>query len=163
MILAEIQACILIPTYNNEKTLQRVISGVLDYAKGVDVIVINDGSTDTTSQILATFEGKIRVITYPINQGKGYALRQGFIEAIGLGYTYAISIDSDGQHLPSDIPVFVDAVRKQPGALIMGSRNMEQEGVPRRVPSVISFPIFGFNLKLVLHYRIHKLGFDYTH
>jgi glycosyltransferase involved in cell wall biosynthesis len=147
MTLAAIHSCVIIPTYNNEKTLQRVISGILEYAQGVDVIVINDGSTDSTSQILSDFSDKVQVISYPVNQGKGYALRQGFAEAIRRGYTYALSIDSDGQHLPSDIPHFLEAAAKHPGALIMGSRNMEQEGVPAKSSFGNKFSNFWFQFE----------------
>lgn len=159
MTLAEINCCILIPTYNNEKTLQRVVSGVLEYAQGVDVIVINDGSTDATSQVLHGFAGAIKVIAYAANQGKGYALRQGFQEAIRLGYEYAISIDSDGQHLPSDIPNLVQAVVQQPGALIMGSRNMDQEGVPGKSSFGNKFSNFWFKFETGITLPDTQTGF----
>ena len=159
MTLAEINCCILIPTYNNEKTLQRVVSGVLEYAQGVDVIVINDGSTDATSQVLRGFTGAIKVIAYAANQGKGYALRQGFQEAIRLGYEYAISIDSDGQHLPSDIPNLVQAVVQQPGALIMGSRNMDQEGVPGKSSFGNKFSNFWFKFETGITLPDTQTGF----
>lgn len=144
MSLQEIHCCVLIPTYNNQKTLKRVIDGVLEYAKGVDVIVINDGATDQTAAILETFEDRIIVLNNGTNQGKGYSLRKGFAEAIRLGYTNAISIDSDGQHLPGDIPLFVAAAKENPGALLMGARNMQQEGVPGKSSFGNKFSNFWF-------------------
>lgn len=62
--------------------------------------------------------------------GKGLALRKGFKAACDKGFEYAITIDSDGQHSPDDLPAFIDLIDKNPGALIVGARNMNQEGIP---------------------------------
>lgn len=124
------QICIIIPTYNNAKTLQRVIDGVLMFTG--QVIVVNDGSTDETGNILKTYP-QLHCITLPRNKGKGNALQTGFKEALLKGFHYAITIDSDGQHFPSDIPVFVNALQHSNGkVLLIGSRNLTQEGVPKR-------------------------------
>lgn len=144
MTLKDINCCVLIPTYNNQKTLQRVIDGVLEYADAKDVIVINDGATDRTTEILAGYGSRIHVLKNEPNQGKGFSLRKGFKEAIRLGYDNAISIDSDGQHLPGDIPLFIEAAQAHPGALLMGSRNMEQEGVPGKSSFGNKFSNFWF-------------------
>jgi glycosyltransferase involved in cell wall biosynthesis len=126
----KLNACVLIPTYNNSKTLGRVIEGVLHYAS--HIYVINDGSTDATSDVLRQFEGQLTVITHVRNRGKGRALRTGFKQCIQDGFRYALTIDSDGQHYPDDIPLFVEAMESNPDALIMGARNMAQEGVPQK-------------------------------
>ncbi|REA59428.1 DUF2062 domain-containing protein [Dyadobacter luteus] len=144
MTLRDINCCVLIPTYNNQKTLQRVIDGVLEYADAKDVIVINDGATDGTADILASYANRIHVLKNESNQGKGFSLRKGFKEAIRLGYDNVISIDSDGQHLPGDIPLFIEAALAHPGALLMGSRNMEQEGVPGKSSFGNKFSNFWF-------------------
>jgi len=119
--------CVLIPTYNNAQTFESVLKGVLDYTD--KVIVVNDGSTDETDSILSRYP-VINKVSYSPNQGKGMALRRGFDKAAELGFDYAISIDSDGQHYPDDLPLFAEAIEKNSGALIMGARNMEQESVP---------------------------------
>src|SRR5690606_29017836 len=106
-VLASINGCVIIPTYNNVNTLSRVVDGVRRYTSRV--IVVNDGSTDTTREVLARY-ADLRVIHLPRNRGKGNALRIGFNEAIRQGYDYAITIDSDGQHFPDDIPQFVRAI-----------------------------------------------------
>ena len=119
----------LIPTYNNERTLQRVIDGVLDYTD--QVIIVNDGSTDSTTQILDRYP-QLQRLDIPKNIGKGNALRNGFKLARTSNYHYAITIDSDGQHFPEDIHVFLDAIEQseQKDLLLIGARNMKQEGVP---------------------------------
>jgi glycosyltransferase involved in cell wall biosynthesis len=121
--------CIIVPTYNNAKTLGTLI-GELQLFE-LPVIVINDGSNDESLNILQRFP-KIHLITYLQNQGKGFALRKGFAKAIELGFNYGISIDSDGQHFSSDIPVFIEALKDNPGTLIIGARNMSQSGVPAK-------------------------------
>lgn len=122
--------CVIIPTYNNAKTLRRVIDGVLKYTH--DILVINDGSTDETSVILQEYRciDKIELST---NKGKGNALQIGFKKAIELGFDYAITIDSDGQHFPKDIPVFIEKLHESPlPLLLIGSRNMTTENVPKK-------------------------------
>lgn len=159
MTLSDIRCCIIIPTYNNRNTLKRVIDGVLQYAHGEEVIVVNDGSTDDTPAILAAYEGKVRVLHNGVNKGKGFSLREGFAEAIRLGFDNAISIDSDGQHLPSDIPLFIDAAKQNPGALLMGSRNMAQEGVPGKSSFGNKFSNFWFTFETGLTLPDTQTGF----
>ena len=140
-----LHCCVLIPTYNNHKTLQRVIDDVHTYTN--NIIVINDGSTDGTSQILENFPF-LRVVHVPVNKGKGNALKQGFKEASRLGYEYAISMDSDGQHFPNDLHVFLDALEehlpKNPELLIIGSRKMDDPSVPDKSSIGNRFSSFWF-------------------
>ena len=123
--------CVLIPTYNNAGTLQRVLNEVLEYTS--NILVINDGSTDHTADILASFPA-IQVFQYKQNKGKGYALRKGFNLAEQTGYHYAISMDSDGQHFADDLEVFLEPVKNKktedPEPLIIGSRKMDHPSVP---------------------------------
>lgn len=135
-------ACILIPTYNNQKTLNRVVDGMLSVTSRV--IVVNDGSTDATAEILSAYGDRITVVTHPVNQGKGMALRNGFKEAIRKGYRYAITIDSDGQHYPDDLPVFLEAMASTPGVMVMGSRNLRAEGMPGKNSFANRFSNFWF-------------------
>ncbi|MDR6159693.1 glycosyltransferase involved in cell wall biosynthesis [Chryseobacterium sp. SLBN-27] len=128
--ISEKKICVLVPTYNNEKTLNRVIDGVLEYTR--NIIVVNDGSTDSTSEILSHYS-QIQVINLPINKGKGNGLKTGFRKAKALDYNYAITIDSDGQHYPDDIPVFVEALlNEKEDVLLIGNRNMSQDGIPKK-------------------------------
>lgn len=128
--ISEKNICVLVPTYNNEKTLRRVIGGILQYTS--NIIIVNDGSTDSTPFILQDYP-EIRIIHLPENKGKGNALKTGFRVAEKIGYSYAITIDSDGQHYPDDIPVFVEALLKESqDVLLIGNRNMAQDGIPKK-------------------------------
>ena len=118
--------CVIIPTYNNEKTIGQVVADTLAYCD--DVIVVNDGCTDATAQILSGIAG-ITLVSYSQNRGKGYALKQGFKKALQMGFAYAITLDADGQHYPKDIALFLKANQEHPGALIIGNRQLQ--GVDR--------------------------------
>jgi glycosyltransferase involved in cell wall biosynthesis len=119
--------CVLIPTYNNAGTLEKTIHSVLAYTNRI--IVVNDGSTDDTRNILAGMSG-LQTISFDVNKGKGMALRAGFRKAEAMGFDYAITIDSDGQHFADDIPLFFEKLEQVPGALIVGARNMTGETIP---------------------------------
>lgn len=125
----QLKCCVLVPTYNNHKTLKKVLDGLLERTQ--NIILINDGSTDTTVDILTDFL-QIEQLHLPKNKGKGNALKTGFDKALDLGYEFAITIDSDGQHFPEDITVFLDALQNETtkNVLYIGARNMDQEDVP---------------------------------
>jgi glycosyltransferase involved in cell wall biosynthesis len=115
---------ILVPTYNNAGTLKNVLQRCLE--QGLPVLVVDDGSTDDTGRILKEMPGQagydgLMVVTHPVNQGKGRALKTGFQEALKRGYSYVITIDSDGQHFPEDIPVL--QTQKGEKTLVVGSRS----------------------------------------
>lgn len=126
-IFCEKKVCVLIPTYNNATTLGPLLQDILQYTD--QIIVVNDGSTDHTAELLATFP-EVKVASYGINRGKGFALRYGFKTAQDAGYAYAITIDSDGQHFADDLPVFMKALEQHTRAIIVGARNMDQASVP---------------------------------
>lgn len=140
--IENLKLCVIIPTYNNHKTLRRVIDGVLKYTQ--NCIVVNDGSTDTTEEILSSYP-QITILSLARNRGKGNALREGFKKAKELNYKYAITIDSDGQHYPDDIPVFLDNLENsEKKVLLIGSRNMNQDGVPKKSSFGNKFSNFWF-------------------
>ena len=140
-VFTENRICVLVPTYNNAGTLATVLNNLLAYTK--DVLVVNDGSTDNTEEILKAIPG-VKVTSYPRNQGKGFALRTGFDFARSLGYHYAITIDSDGQHYADDLKQFTEAVHQNPNAIIIGSRNMNQSAVPGKSSFGNKFSNFWF-------------------
>lgn len=139
-----LNVCVLIPTYNNAPALAAVLSDVLKYTS--NILVVNDGSTDATADILLSYPA-IKCIHFPTNKGKGKALRTGFAAAVEAGYDYAITIDSDGQHLAKDLPRFLEKLESSPGALIIGARNMNQENVPGKSSFGHHFSNFWFKVE----------------
>lgn len=125
--VSDVKVCVIIPTYNNAATLAGVIRDVAGFIS--DIIVVNDGSTDNTVDIVKNFPS-VQFISYIKNVGKGWALRKAFKYAVENDYDYAITIDSDGQHFAKDLPLFLEKVKEYPNAIIIGARNMNQASVP---------------------------------
>jgi len=148
--------CVIVPTYNNHKTLKRVLDSVLEYTQ--NVIIVNDGSTDETGEILKGY-AHLTQIHHAQNLGKGMALRNGFKKAIELNFEYAITIDSDGQHFPSDIPNFIAEIQQQPNSLLIGSRNMAQENVPKKSSFGNKFSNFWFKFETGIKLTDTQSGF----
>lgn len=149
--------CVIVPTYNNERTLANILERILVYTH--EVIVINDGSTDRTREILQNFP-QITVLHQEKNSGKGAALRKGFTYALENGYEYAITIDSDGQHFPEDIPNFLQRLEeKGEPVLLIGARNMSQEGIPRRSSFGNKFSNFWFWFETGIRLEDTQSGF----
>lgn len=157
--ITSINSCVIIPTYNNERTLERVIREVLEYVPSDCVIVVNDGSTDATSEILKSFEKEVTILVNEVNRGKGYSLRKAFKFAHEKGYSNALTIDSDGQHYPSDIPLLIGRAIQHPGAVIMGSRNMNQAGVPQKSSFGNKFSNFWFKVETWITLPDTQTGF----
>jgi len=142
--------CILIPAYNCGKRIENVIKSVLQQTS--DVIVVDDGSTDDTANVLSLFEKQIILISYKKNKGKGYALKQGFNEANKRGFSHVLTMDSDGQHLAEDIQIFVNEANRFPNALIVGSRSFDHPNMPKENIFANKFSNFWFTLQTA-----HKL------
>ena len=136
--------CVLIPTYNNAATVGKVIEESKLYCK--DIFVVNDGSTDDTAAVLESIEG-INVISYMPNRGKGHALQCGLNKARECGFDYCITLDADGQHYPSEIPKFIEAVGTNPGSLIIGARNLNAENMPGKNTFANKFSNFWFKVE----------------
>ena len=158
----ELSICVIVPTYNNDKTLRSVISGVLENCN--DVIVVNDGSTDNTESILEQFPS-IHIIKNEHNKGKGTALYKAMHFAIGKGFKYAITIDSDGQHNPNDIALFVEKLEQTGEALIIGARDMDKDSVPGKSQFGRKFSNFWFKVETGINspdtqsgYRLYPLN-----
>ncbi|MCC8036412.1 MAG: DUF2062 domain-containing protein [Rikenellaceae bacterium] len=147
---------VVIPTYNNSATICGVVEGVKNYTR--DIIVVDDGSIDGTSDLLSGIEG-ITVLTHGKNRGKGEALKTGLRHAASRGFDYAITIDSDSQHFPEDIPKLLDAIEREPGALIVGSRNLHTENMPSKNTFANRFSNFWFRLETGIKLDDTQSGF----
>ena len=152
----DLNCCVIIPTYNNDRTLEQLITDVLKYTD--DVIIVNDGSTDETPGIIAKFPS-VQLISFQKNKGKGLALQKGFELAMEKDFRYAITIDSDGQHFPADFPQFLDKIEKEPDCVIIGARNMGQESVPGTSNFGHKFSIFWFRVETGLKIEDVQSGF----
>jgi glycosyltransferase involved in cell wall biosynthesis len=110
--------CVVIPAFNSADTIGALVRGVKQHE--LPVVVVNDGSTDQTAPI-ASQEGAV-VISHLRNEGKGRALRTGFEYALRAQYDGVITMDSDGQHDPAEIPSLIHAGERQHAGLVIGNR-----------------------------------------
>lgn len=144
----ENEVCAVIPTYQNAKTLLKVVA---DVHRVVDtVIVVDDGSNDGTAALLDKATGNERpekVLTHPKNCGKGAALKTGLTYARQQGFRYAVTVDADGQHRANDIPALLKAVEEEPDALAIGSRGLQHENMPAKSTFANRFSNFWFALQ----------------
>lgn len=144
----ENEVCAVIPTYQNAKTLLKVVA---DVHRVVDtVFVVDDGSNDGTAALLDKATGNERpekVLTHPKNCGKGAALKTGLTYARQQGFRYAVTVDADGQHRADDIPALLKAVEEDPDALAIGSRGLQHENMPTKSTFANCFSNFWFALQ----------------
>jgi glycosyltransferase involved in cell wall biosynthesis len=111
---------VIIPAYNEEGSVGKVVEGVKTQVPLTDVLVVNDGSTDLTLEI-----GKSRgaiVLDLPFNLGIGGAMQAGYKYAYEKGYDVAIQVDADGQHDPKEIPKLLHALAEKKVDMVIGSR-----------------------------------------
>lgn len=118
--------CIIIPTYNEAKTIAGIIKQIR--AQNLDVVVIDDGSQDNTS-LLAQENGAV-VIKNTSNQGKGASLIRGFDYALNNNFDTVITMDGDGQHLPNEIPYFVGWAQNSGNYIFIGNRMTKTNNMP---------------------------------
>lgn len=150
--------CVIIPTYNNAGTIADVVRRSLKQC--ADVIVVCDGCTDGTVEILNNLDEKPTILELKVNSGKGTALKEGFHLALQKGFSYAITLDGDGQHFPEDIPVMLEANIKHPGSMIIGERK-DLENVERSKGSKFanSFSNFWFALQTGQYLKDTQTGY----
>lgn len=119
-------------------TIRAVAAATIPHVDAV--VVLDDGSTDGTSEALAGLG--VRVIRYEANAGKGARLAEGLALAFAEGAGAVITLDADGQHDPADIPTFRAASARHPGALVLGNRFGDIASMPRGRARAIRFGDF---------------------
>jgi glycosyltransferase involved in cell wall biosynthesis len=118
---------VVIPAYNEGATVREVADGARRYC--AHVVVVDDGSTDRTVEALAGLN--ILVLRNEQNRGKADSLWRGFQHALAHGAAGVVTLDADGQHAPEDIPVLIEARRKDPHCLIIGARRPVERKISR--------------------------------
>lgn len=172
---------VIAPTFDNARTLAAVVSRIGEL--GWPIIVIDDGCRDGSDQILRSFQSALRwytVLTHQDNRGKAAALHTGFEHAVAMGFTHAVTIDTDGQLDPAQIPDFLEAARQSPQALVIGRRDAGVAGYPaasragrfwsnlavwwesglRVQDSQCGFRVYPLPLTLSLRCRAERYGFE---
>ena len=116
----------VVPAYNEEGTVARVIASIHEQAPDFDVVVVDDGSTDATAERAERAGAK--VVRHPFNLGIGGAVQSGFTYALEHGYDRLVQVDGDGQHDPSELHKLVEAMDADRGVdMVCGSRFVTEE------------------------------------
>jgi glycosyltransferase involved in cell wall biosynthesis len=126
LIPAKLKVCIIIPAYNEERSIFHVIREILQLHPDFTVLVVNDGSSDRTEQVAKSAGAD--VITLPQNLGIGGAVQTGYRYAAARGYDIAVQVDADGQHKPEELDKILEPIRQDEADMVLGSRFVEQTG-----------------------------------
>lgn len=143
---------VIIPAFNEEKNIESVIHSISEVSLDLDILVIDDGSTDQTAAIVDKLGMKL--ISLPNNLGYGVALQTGFIYAKQKGYDIVIQVDADGQHIPSYIPFMLEEVQNPDVDVVIGSRFLEDKSYKTTLSKRLGMIFFGFLTSLIIKKRI---------
>ena len=150
---------LIIPAYNEEAGISRVIQGILRYAPDMEILVVDDGSTDQTKDV--SIKASAKVVSHPFNLGYGSALQTGYKYALKKGYEFVIQMDGDGQHDPSFIPDLLAVIQEEEMDIAIGSRFLNSKGIglgsqPYRVPFIrrLGMKLFGTITSLIIRQKI---------
>lgn len=118
---------VVIPAFNEEANIGRVLEELLAARLAVDILVVNDGSRDRTEERARRIDGVV-VLSHPCNLGYGAALQTGYKYAVKNRYPFIIQFDSDGQHSPQDLPAIMAELERGGTDIVMGSRFVRKDG-----------------------------------
>lgn len=144
---------IIIPAFNEEENIGRVLDATREHCPGFDILVINDGSTDRTSQRAKQFSFA-KVIDLPINLGIGGAVQTGFLYSQKKGYDLAVQVDGDGQHRPEEVAKMVAPLQKGEADVVIGSRFLEKSTYRSGLFRKIGIKLFAITNRLLLGEKI---------
>jgi glycosyltransferase involved in cell wall biosynthesis len=150
---------IIVPAYNEEPRIADVIHGIGEHLPDVDILIVDDGSTDRTREV--ALRAGAKVISHPFNLGYGAALQTGYQYALNRGYGGLIQMDGDGQHDPSSISDLLAMIQKGEADVAIGSRFLGPRGIgsdhrPYRAPLMrrLGMRLFGTITSLIIRQRV---------
>ncbi len=138
---------VIIPAFNEEKNIREVVQAIKILYPSLDVVVINDGSTDETA--LRANEAGALVLSHPFNMGYGVSLQTGYKYAVQNDYKYLIQIDGDGQHDPRGIENMLNVIRDDSADVVLGSRFIGNNSYKTSIFRMTGIFLFRFILKLL--------------
>lgn len=117
---------IIVPSFREEESIFRVISGLRESVPHLDILIIDDGSKDRTQEIAAN--NGVKVLKHPFNMGYGVAVQTGYKYAVKHGYDIVVQIDGDGQHDPKFIIPMIKRLQQSKADVVIGSRFLKGGG-----------------------------------
>jgi glycosyltransferase involved in cell wall biosynthesis len=142
----------IVPAYNEERNVDSVVHAIHRHAPDFDVLVIDDGSTDSTGQRARATGAD--VLVHPFNLGIGGAMQSGFRYACAQGYREAVQVDADGQHDPAEIVKLRSAMREEGIDMAWGSRFIEQTGYKAPFARRFGIRLFSVVLSAICRQRV---------
>jgi hypothetical protein len=142
----------IVPAYNEERNIGRVVAELRDYDPGIDIVVISDGSVDRTAES-AEAAGAL-VLRLPYNLGIGGAVQTGFRYAWEQGYELAVRCDGDGQHIPGELSKVVERVLSGEADIAVGSRFAGGEGYRSSAPRRIGIRLLAAVVSAIARQRV---------
>ncbi len=143
----------VIPSYNEAENLKSLIPELRRDAPDCDMIVINDGSTDGTDDVLHMLE--CPSIRLPVNSGIGVAVQTGFLYSLRQDYDITLQLDGDGQHVPAEISRLIQPVVKGECDVAVGSRFVERTDYASSFPRRLGIGIMSLLIRLLTGRAIH--------
>ncbi|HBA54176.1 glycosyltransferase family 2 protein [Syntrophorhabdus aromaticivorans] len=143
---------VIIPAFNEEGSVGQVVENVRSHLPQSDILVINDGSKDRTSEKARTCGAK--VLDLPFNLGIGGAMQTGYKYAHMKGYDIAIQVDGDGQHDPKEIEKLLDALEERNLDMAIGSRFLERSEYPVSRARRIGIVILSRVISMIVGYEV---------
>ncbi len=148
----ESRVLVIIPAYNEEKSIGRVIKEVQENTSGADVVVIDDGSSDGTAKLAR--EAGAKVLCHPVNLGPGAATQTGYKYAVRHSYELVVQLDGDGQHDPRSIRDLLNVLENESCDLVIGSRFLGDKGYEPNWIRRIGMGFFAALTSLILRQKI---------
>lgn len=143
----------IVPAYNEEATVASVVRSIAEQAPDFDVLVVDDGSTDATTE--RARNASAIVARLPFNLGIGGAVQTGYRYALANNYDYAIQIDGDGQHDPAEAEKLVSRIKQDPPVgMVYGTRFSDQTGFQSTRLRRFGIKVFARTLSVVTQQRI---------
>ena len=144
---------IVIPAFNEQHNILKVIGDIKESIPSADILVINDCSVDSTSIKARMAEG-VKVLDLPCNLGIGGAVQTGFKYASAMGYHYMVQIDGDGQHIPREVEKLVDRMDSSGCDMVIGSRFLEIQSYRTTWGRRIGIKVFYLLFRMLINTKI---------
>ena len=150
---------VIIPAYNEEETIQRVVDNLIENYPQYDYVVINDCSKDGTREILR--QNGYNYLDLPINLGIGGGVQSGYKYALEGGYRIAIQMDGDGQHDPASFQTGIELIRNGEADVVVGSRFINKEGFQSNAMRRLGISFLSALIRLVCGCRVKDVTSGY--
>jgi glycosyltransferase involved in cell wall biosynthesis len=150
--LARLKRLAIVPAYNEEASIGRVIDEIRALEPPFDIVVVDDGSVDRTAAVAS--ERGTHVVRLPFNLGIGGAMQTGYRFALERGYDLAVQIDGDGQHDPRELPKILEPVLDGRADLVVGSRFTSDGAFRSSAPRRIGIRLFASVVSAVVGQRV---------